>query len=82
VVEFDPGLRHRARDLRFEVLARHDDDHARDVARRQDRMRETRREARFPGSRRGDDQRIVATLLRPRVERIALPRTQREPPGC
>jgi hypothetical protein len=63
------------------MFARHDDDHARDLAAGERGVCDPRRETRLPGSRRGDDQRVVATSLRPGVERIALPRPEREPPG-
>ena len=81
MIELDPGPRHRARELRFEVLARDDDEDARDPAFAQQRVREPRREARLPGSRRRDEERVARPRRGPGFERFELPRTERQTPS-
>ena len=60
MIELDAALRERARDLRLEMFARHDDDGALDVALGEQRVHDARGKARFSGARRRDDQRVLA----------------------
>lgn len=57
------------------MLARYDDDHARDGVIYQKRMRQARRETRFPRARRRDEKRVFRTLRDPSLKRFTLPRT-------
>lgn len=73
MVELKAGARHRAREPGFEMLARYDDDRARDTAFGMQRVREPRCEPRLTGARGSDEEAVPRTRPLPNGERFTLP---------
>lgn len=74
VVQLNPCASHGACELGFEMLARNDDDNARDAALGEQRMRQPGGEARFPRSRRGYKEGVLGACAFPCFKRLVLPR--------